>query len=399
MPYYYPIKWMPKARRARTLAGLKRLRQQLDDEMPPKSRTHTLVLGTWNLRNFDDNRFMSGPRTDEDFFYIAEIISRFDVVAVQEICDDVRPLKKVMDILGERDFDFIITDVTEGASGNKERLGFVYDKSKVWFQGIAGELVLPENLQIVDGEKKLQFARTPFMCAFQSGWFKFFFSTVHIYFGSSSGKKYERRVAEINEVAKFLAKRAKKDDQNHILVGDFNIVKGGSKGYNALAANGFQVFQNKEGSNKDQTKFYDQISFRVRKNELRFAPTDRNKGVLQFFKSIYREEDFASYKPDLKKAVKLKMDKIEEEIEVVKGRLERSSSETQKEKYRKSIAKKKKTLADWKKHLTDDAKLKAYYLDDWRTFHGSDHLPLWVELEIDFSGAYLDKLAEPQAAG
>jgi hypothetical protein len=29
---------------------------------------------------------------------------------------------------------------------------------------------------------------------------------------------------------------------------------------------------------------------------------------------------------------------------------------------------------------------------EWRTFHGSDHLPLWVELEIDFSDKYLDYL-------
>jgi hypothetical protein len=82
---------------------------------------------------------MNGERTQEDFYYIAEIISRFDVVAVQEICDDLRPLKNVMRLLGS-DYEYILTDITEGRGGNDERLGFIYDKAKVWFQGVAGEL-------------------------------------------------------------------------------------------------------------------------------------------------------------------------------------------------------------------------------------------------------------------
>ena len=231
MPNYKPIADIkPKKTRLRTIDGLKRLRGQLNREMPHKTRESTLILGTWNIRNFDDNRFMNSNRTVEDLFYLAEIISRFDVLAVQEICSDMAPLATLMLLLG-KDYDFIVTDVTEGRGGNDERLGFIYDRSKVRFQGIAGELVLPENLQIADGEKHRQFARTPFMCSFQAGWFKFLFSTVHIYFGASSGAKYKRRVKEIDKVAKFLARRARKDDRNHVLVGDFNIVKPGSQGF------------------------------------------------------------------------------------------------------------------------------------------------------------------------
>jgi len=48
----------------------------------------------------------------------------------------------------------------------------------------------------------------------------------------------------------------------------------------------------------------------------------------------------------------------------------------------------------WSARLDSDTDLKDYYMDDWRTFHASDHLPLWVELEIDFSDAYLEKLKE-----
>ena len=398
MPYYYGIKSMSKDMRARTLEGLKRLRAQLDKEMPVKTRTATLVLGTWNIRNFDDNRFMTGFRTDEDLFYIAEIISRFDVIAIQEVCDDLGPLKDVMRILG-RDYEFIMTDLTEGRSGNTERLGFIYDKTKVWFRGVAGELVLDDKSLIMDGAKARQFSRTPFMCAFQSGWFKFNFSTVHIYFGADSGEKYQRRVAEISSVAKFLKKRSERDAKkkngksvNHILVGDFNIKAPGSDGYNALEDCGFEVVENNKGSNKTQTRFYDQISFLANPGELRMADSDRKNGVLQFFDSIYRTRDFPAYRKLVVEAVKAKIEKAREQLAKDQAQLKRAKTKTAKDRNRDEIEKGRATIAKWRAVLKSDTELKKYYSKEWRTFRASDHLPLWVELEIDFSAEYLDRL-------
>lgn len=374
--------------RHRTISKLQRLRAQLDEEMPQKTRNATLVLGTWNIRNFDDNRFMNGHRTTEDLYYLAEIISRFDVLAVQEICDDLGPFSKLMKFVG-REYEYIITDVTMGRGGNQERLGFIFDTNKVKFKGQSGELVLSGNKRILYEGQRQQFSRTPFMCSFQAGWFKFLFSTVHIYFGAASGKKYEKRVAEIDTVAKHLAERAKKDDENHILVGDFNIVEPGSDGYNALQKHGFEVYDNNKGSNQDETKFYDQISFLTREDELRFAKSNRNKGVLNFFKSLYLESDFPSYKSDLKSTIRAKIKKLRQEILEEEARFERARSQNSKDKILETIAGKNEEIQGWEEHLVDDAKLKQYYLKKWRTFRGSDHYPLWVELEIDFSDRYL----------
>jgi hypothetical protein len=36
-----------------------------------------------------------------------------------------------------------------------------------------------------------------------------------------------------------------------------------------------------------------------------------------------------------------------------------------------------------------EEKIKSYYLTSWRTFQMSDHLPLWIELKVDFSNQYL----------
>ena len=382
MPYYYPLKRLKDASlRIRTVEGLQRLRKQLRDErFPSKKISESLILGTWNIRNFDDDRFNYGPRLYESFYYIAEIISHFDVIAIQEICVDLWPLKRVMNIL-DKDYDYIVTDVTHGSiGGNQERLGFIYNKSKVTFTGIAGEIVLPPKLMISEVDsKKRQFARTPFGVDFQSGWFKFFFSTVHIFFGSNSPSslKYKRRVQEIEAVAKYIAKEAKHSDSNHILVGDFNIKKAGSAGFNALEKNGFTVVTNNKGSNRDQTKFYDQISFRSKKNELAFLEPERKDRVIQFFNSIFRDEDYETYKPIMK-------ERIADKLKSARADLKTATSQAAKKKLNNQIA----SLTAARK---TDTSLRAYY-DEWRTFQASDHLPLWVEIKIDFSDQYLEKL-------
>ena len=381
MPFYKPLKRMSAKDRKRTVAGIQRIRQQfVDVGFPTKKSSETLILGTWNLRNFDDDRFNYGPRTEESFHYIAEIISRFDVIAVQEICEDLAPLDHLMTLLG-RQYDYILTDVTHSSlGGNRERLGFIYDRDKVKFKGVAGEIVLPDRLLVSETDGKgRQFSRTPFGVEFQSGWFKFQFSTVHIYFGSNSGNtpQYARRVSEINTVAKYLAKEARASDANQILVGDFNIKERGSDGFNALEKNGFTVVNNRLGSNKDQTRFYDQISFRPRRNELVLCEPERDDRVFQFFDSVYRPEDFDTYKPIMRRRLKAKIDSARKELAA-------ATSKTARKKAERRIA----SLSDAGR---SEAALRDYY-DDWKTFQISDHLPLWVEVEIDFSDRYLEYL-------
>lgn len=365
--------------RKRTIKNLKEIRAQIAEEMPGKTANKTLILGTWNIRNFDDNRFGHGPRLEESFYYIAEIISAFDVLAVQEINENLKPLNEVMNLLGE-DYEYILTDITEGRSGNRERLGFIYNKKKVDFKGVAGEVVLPNNKLISDATQKRQFARTPFTCSFQSGWFKFMFATVHIYYGASStsSDKYKRRVKEIKKIASTLKKRADKEKTNYVLVGDFNIDTYDSDAYDALEKAGFTVFKNKTGSNQKKNKFYDQISFKVKDNQLKLTDSEKNRGVLDIFKNLFSENDFTSYKKYVKQTIDANI-KENEEL------LAEETSESKKEKLQKKIDK----LKALKNNNTD---LKKYYMGEWRTYQLSDHFPLWVDLEIDFSGEYLDYL-------
>jgi hypothetical protein len=238
MPFYQKIN--PKEDWGkRTLDRLLKLREALK-EIPERTQKETLLLATWNIREFDSSKY--GKRMDEAIYYIAEIIDRFDLVAVQEVRKDLEGLDRLMEILGGN-WEYIFTDTTEGRLGNEERMAFLYDRRKVSFGGLAGELVLPPVER--DGELKpvTQLARTPFMCGFKSGWTKFILATVHILWGEEEEEaEPPERINEIRQVAQFLKERTLDETawaRNLILLGDFNIFKPENATFKELEKAGF----------------------------------------------------------------------------------------------------------------------------------------------------------------
>jgi endonuclease/exonuclease/phosphatase family metal-dependent hydrolase len=355
MTSYGNLKKHKAENRDRTVDNLLRLRKNLKKHIPARTIRSTLLLATWNLRDFDSNKFKHGPRLSESFYYIAEIISAFDLVALQEVNENITALNRVLRILGPN-WDYIATDATEGSSGNKERMTFVFDRRKVRFKRIAGEIVLSEARLI---EKQRQFARTPFIVSFQSGWFKFSLCTVHLYFGAESGKKLQRRIAEIEKIGESLAKRAKKEESNIILLGDFNIVSPEHKTMQALLKSGFTVPEAmRNTTNMDRSKHYDQIAFMLRKDELQMGDSSPNSGVYDFYRILFKPSAWPEY-------------------------------------YRAVRSKSKWKKDDKGQPMTDHGR-ERYFKKVWRTFQMSDHLPLWVELKIDFSEAYLEELAKQE---
>ena len=202
---------------------------------------------------------------------------------------------------------------------------------------------------------------------------------MHIYYGSNNrnSPQYKRRVDEIKTIARYLSREARDSDSNKILVGDFNITQRGSDGFNALEKNGFTTVNNRVGSNRDQTKFYDQISFRPRKDELVLVQPQRDDRVFQYFDSVYRPEDYDTYKPVMQARLKTKLEKAKADLAAATSKAAKKKAETQ--------------IASLTAAGKTDTSLRAYY-EDWRTFQMSDHLPLWVELQIDFADRYLEYL-------
>jgi endonuclease/exonuclease/phosphatase family metal-dependent hydrolase len=371
MPYYNYLRWKIREdeERKRTVKNLIKLRKQLESMIPPKDSEDNLLLATWNIRDFGKpikKRRGWGPRLPETWFYIAEIISRFDFVALQEV-NELEELGHVMDVLG-RNWRFIATDATDPAlGGNGERMTFLYDIRKVWFQNIAGEIVLPPSFLIsgaeveVRGKKVIagnQFKRTPFMASFQSGWLKFDICTVHLYYGADSGEKLEQRIEEIDRIAKYLSERADRalgENRALILLGDFNIVSPEHRTMHALKDNGFIVPQNLQQKPTTGTeKHYDQIAFKTQPEVIEYIesrsqnPLRQNAGVFPLFKQIFTEDQFGDYAGFVKK----------------------------------------KTSAGKKAEKKSD--LESAY-KKWRTYQLSDHYPMWVRLQTDGSDAYLER--------
>src|SRR5688572_16071197 len=71
VPYYYGLKEFEAAERARTIGGIRALREGLRRSgVPARNLTSTALLATWNIREFDSPKF--GERSSESFYYIAE---------------------------------------------------------------------------------------------------------------------------------------------------------------------------------------------------------------------------------------------------------------------------------------------------------------------------------------
>lgn len=194
-----------------------------------------------------------------------------------------------------------------------------------------------------------QFARTPFVVSFQAGWFRFNLCTVHIYYGSETGQKLQRRIDEIKALVKFFAQRQDRENrnvtpqraQNYILLGDFNVVSPEHKTMKALRSRGFTVPEQIDGAAfPDRSHFYDQIAVRVR--DPRFKVLDG--GMVDMYQDVFTDDDVGLY-----------IDRIKPD---------RRKSDLQR-------------------------------FRNWRTWQMSDHQPLWVEIHTDFSDDYLRDFAAP----
>lgn len=246
---------------------VKRLGAALDEQIPAKD-TGNLLIGTWNLRAFGDltEKWQAGPRDTPKrdlhaLACIAEVVSRFDVVAVQESRRNTRALRALLDRLGPG-WRVIASDVTEGGPGNGERLAFVYDSRRVQPSGLVGEIVLPAA---ATGPVQ-QFARTPYVAGFSRGSVEFILATVHVLWGSNPAE----RLPEVTAFARWMrdwAERPADWNQNLLVLGDFNLDRIGDPLFEAFVSTGLwppaelnDVPRTVFDDDKDHN-YYDQIAW------------------------------------------------------------------------------------------------------------------------------------------
>jgi endonuclease/exonuclease/phosphatase family metal-dependent hydrolase len=282
------------------------LRAALDETVPRKRPLgRNLLVGTWNLKNFGSltEQWLAGPndtpkRDFRGLWAVAEIISRFDVVALQEVCGDLRALRTLMKTLGPG-WRFLMTDTNRGSKGGGERMAYLFDAARVELSGLAGEVVVPPEwlVEIAPGALREQFARAPYAVSFQAGDATVILVTLHVLYGTGPGD----RIPELTAIARWMADWAQQSHRWHhnlVVLGDFNIDRQGDPLYRAFTSTGLTVPAALNAVRRSifadpgqptQDKYYDQIAWFERgKGQLINLPL-LSAGGFDFVEHLYRD--------------------------------------------------------------------------------------------------------------
>ncbi len=227
----------------------------------PKRIYGTVLVGSFNIRKLGSSR----NRSPETWKFLAKICRQYDLIAIQEIMDDLSGLNRIMELLGN-DYGMIVSDksgVFPGASGLGERLGFIfrwsvvergevisditYDRSKViellaeHFEAIekvmkpysekyldwkAGNRRKPRNVKL---PAFLSFIRQPYCVSFRFKGFpgtkpyEFMVVNAHLFFGDYMSDRRQ----EFHALMQWIIERVKDNDKayypNFMLLGDLNL--------------------------------------------------------------------------------------------------------------------------------------------------------------------------------
>lgn len=258
-------------------ADLDSLSAQLDIDIPKKAADN-LLIATWNIRSFSSltrkwtATTNDSPKRDlRGLRAIIEILSRFDVIAVQEVKGNLRAIRDTVKFLGD-EWGFLMSDISYGDAGHHERLAFLFDRSRLKPSGLAAELVVePARLARMGGPTTLteQFVRTPYAVSFQRDDATFILVTLHVIFGDGPSN----RLPELQEIADWMgdwAARSNRFHHNLLTLGDFNIDRRGSALFDAFTSRGLvvpRVLMNKprtvfdDPGDPSDDNFYDQIAW------------------------------------------------------------------------------------------------------------------------------------------
>ncbi len=283
--------------------------------VPRKSAGKTLVA-SWNIANLGD---AGQVRSQDDLRLMAHILKRFDVVAIQEVKDNLSDFSEIMSYLG-RHYEAVFTD----PAGNNERMAFVYDSNRVQTRELFAELALVDrtrkSIRVQFKGKTLNFKgfnRNPFMVSFEAHRpgrkrpFGFTLVNVHIYYGAKSGRKLRNRLLEIMALSSWAQKRSRAKtiyDDDVILLGDMNLpsLKKDDSIFKTLKRRGLYLTEystnvSRKGTNLGGDRPYDQIAFFPKRTKHEYTG---ETGVFDFdfalFPYLYSRKNIEKFRAYMK---------------------------------------------------------------------------------------------------
>ena len=274
----------------RTTTEIKRLRTYRNTKPGrniPKKSGSKLLIASWNIANLGEHK-----RRDKDHRVLAEIISWFDIVALQEVKDNLSGLRGI-----QHNLPSTYCSTFSDKGGNDERMVYLYDTNKISLLEKVGEVAVPPKdikyIKISGIKRKFTgFDRSPYLVAFNAGQFDFLLVNVHLFFGEDTKKDRERRALEAYAVSRWADLRSKSKNayvEDIIVLGDFNIpkVEPGDEIYSALQKRGLQRPQHSTqiASSISTDAEYDQIMFFPGKTDNEFTG---NIGVFDFDGAIFK---------------------------------------------------------------------------------------------------------------
>jgi endonuclease/exonuclease/phosphatase family metal-dependent hydrolase len=339
------------ATKIRIIRKLLELKNGLERDVAVRRADENLIIASWNIKEFGHTT----QRQPEAFFYMAEILSRFDLIAIQEIKSGLQDLHILLRLLGD-DWGYMVNDITEGSAGNSERSCYIFNKTRVQLAGLAGEIVLWDDITADSDMKQLK--RTPYLTGFTSGWKTFALLNLHLHPGQGDDDIAMRKeeVSLLLRALQHKRERSRLWSEDIIIVGDFNFYTGENKDDSTVRLihdAGYREVETLVGRNTNAslTEVYDRMFltggeyFTLGQN----PHGQENGGVFNPFDYVFKDGEVATY------------------------------SDIMQSQYGGS------------RDMSIPANLLSYYKHPWRKNQLSDHFPIWIELITDSSPVFLER--------
>ena len=235
--------------------------------IPAAGQSGEVLIASWNIANLGVHK-----RRQSDISVIAAILSWFEIVAIQEIADNLEDFSLLLEEMPDH-FSCIFND----RAGNDERSAYIFDTRRVTLGPKIGEVVIVESdrehIKLPGFDRDFEgFNRNPYLASFIVEDSKILLANCHLLYGpgktaAERQASMEKRQLEAYAVSRYCDLRRKDSHAwtgNILALGDFNLplAQEGDPIFDALTQRGLRLppHETRIPTNVSNTADFDQIA-------------------------------------------------------------------------------------------------------------------------------------------